>query len=53
MQRATTFFRLIKKTVMLRIPVQWATHSLNEERRHIAGLSATGNLLSLNTVIYM
>ena len=45
LQRATTFLRSSKKAAILRIPVQRATLSLNEERRHIANPSATGNQL--------
>ena len=45
MQRATTFLRSIKNAVILRVPVQRATPWLNEERRHIAGPSATGSFI--------
>ena len=44
-QRATTFLRSIKNAVILRVPMQRATPWLNEERRHIAGPSATGSFI--------
>ena len=37
--------RLIKNAVILRVSVQRATPLLHEERRHIAGLSATGSFI--------
>ena len=40
-QRATLFFRSIKNAVISRVPVHWATPSLNKERCHIAGPSST------------
>ena len=45
LQRATTILRSSKKAVILRVPVERATLSLNEERRHIADSNATGNHL--------
>ena len=48
LQRATTFLLSSKKAVILRVPMQRATLSLNEERRHIANPSATGTPPSLD-----
>ena len=46
MQRASTFLRSINNAVKLRVRVQRATPSLNDESRDIASSSATGDHLS-------